>query len=82
MQIESALLKDTKLHLCVKPKPNHIHVLQVLVDGKRRDEAIIGAFENVVLDLGADARAARKVTVRGYDRYLHYAEQTVMSKST
>ena len=37
----------------------------------------ISGFEKVVLDLGASARTVRKVTVCGYDRYLHYAEQTV-----
>jgi len=82
MQIESALIKDSKLHLCVKPKPNHVHMLEVLVDGERREEAIIGGFENVVLDLGAQAQTAQKVTVRGYNRYLHYTEQTAMIKST
>ena len=77
MQIESAMIRDNKLHLCVKSEPNHIHMLEVLVDGVRRDEAILGGFENVVLDLGAAARTGRKVKVCGYDRYLHYAEQTV-----
>jgi hypothetical protein len=76
MQIESALIRDTKLYLCVKSNPNHIHMLEVLVDGVRRDEAILGDFEHVVLDLGAAARGVREVTVCGYDRYLHYAEQT------
>jgi hypothetical protein len=78
MQVESALIKDTKLHLCVKPEPNHVHMLEVLVDGQRLERAVIGGFENVVLDLGAQARSAREVTVRGYDRYLHYTEQTAM----
>lgn len=77
IQVESALIKDTKLHLCVKSEPNQIHMLEVLVDGMRRDEAILGGFENIVLDMGAAARAAREVTVCGYDRYLHYAERTV-----
>ncbi len=77
MQIESAMIKDTKLHLCVKSKPNHVHMLEVLVDGKRREEAIISGFENIVLDLGAAVRTVREVTVRGYDRYLHHVEQAV-----
>lgn len=77
IQIASALIKDTKLHLCVKSEPNHIHMLEVLVDGIRRDEVILGGFENVVLDLGAKARGVREVTVCGYDRYLSSAEQTV-----
>jgi uncharacterized protein (DUF362 family) len=81
MQVESALRKGTKLRLCVKPKPNHIHMLEVLVDGKRREEVVIGEFEDVVLDLGVAARTAREITVRGYDRYLHCAEQTVMIKT-
>jgi len=82
MQIESAMIKDTKLHLCVKSKPSHVHMLEVLVDGKRREEAIISGFENVVLDLGAAVRTVREVTVRGYDRYLHHVEQTVTIRST
>jgi uncharacterized protein (DUF362 family) len=82
MHIESASIRESKLHLCVKTKPNHIHMLEVLVDGKRRDEAIISGFENIVLDLGAAARFVQEVTIRGYDRYLHYAEQTVRLKST
>jgi len=82
MQIESASIKESKLHLSVRSKPNHIHMLEVLVDGKRREEAVISGFDDIVLDLGAAAHLAQEVTVRGYDRYLHYAEQTVRLKST
>jgi hypothetical protein len=77
IQVASALIKSSKLHLCVKSEPNHVHKLEVLVDGIRRDDVILGGFENVVLDLGPAARAAKEVTVCAYDRYLHYAEQTV-----
>ncbi|UCF16509.1 MAG: hypothetical protein JSW59_03435 [Phycisphaerales bacterium] len=82
MQVESALIKDTKLHLRVNAKSNHIHMLEVLVDDKRLEETVIGGFEDAVLDLGAAARSVRNVTVRGYDRYLHCAEQTVMITTT
>lgn len=76
MQVESTLIKDGMLHLCVRSKHNQIHMVEVLVDGVRREEAIIGNFGDMVFDLGA-ARTAEEVTVCGYDRYLHYTEQTV-----
>lgn len=76
MQIESARIKETKLHLCVKSEPKHIYMLEVLVNGKRREEAVISDFDKVVLDLSEVARSVREVTVRGYDRYLHCVEQT------
>jgi uncharacterized protein (DUF362 family) len=78
MHIESAQVKGTNLHLCVKSGPNKINMLEVSVDGIRRDEAIVGGFENIVLDLGVAAHSVREVAVRGYDRYLQCAEQTVI----
>ena len=77
MQIESAQVKGTNLHLFVRSEPNKINMLEVAVDGVRRDEAIVGDFGHIVLDLGSAARTARQVAVRGYDRYLQCAEQTV-----
>jgi uncharacterized protein (DUF362 family) len=77
MQVVSAQIKNTKLHLCVKSKDNHIHMLEVFLDGIRRDESINSGFENIVIDLGPAARTVREIKVCGYDRYLHYAEQTV-----
>jgi hypothetical protein len=77
MQVTSAWVQDARLHLCVKSEPNRLHMLEVLVDSRRREDAILGGFEHVVLDLGPTARAVQEVTVCGYDRYLHYAEQTV-----
>jgi uncharacterized protein (DUF362 family) len=77
--IGSAQIIGDELRLSLSVSSDTV-LVEVALDGRRVEKAVVDAFDTITLDVGAIEGVAQEITVYAYDRFLNRAEATVVAQ--
>jgi uncharacterized protein (DUF362 family) len=80
MNVKALKIKGDKLYLSLDVSKETMKV-EVSVDGKLLDQAVLQQFEEIVLDLGKIEGGEHSVTICAYDRFLNCNKQKFQQPS-